>query len=450
MIPTPTERRFTDMTNTNEFSKRREELLRSLGKNSIAVIPSAQMTVRNRDVEHEFRQDSDFFYLTGFEEPNAMLVLAPNRKHGETILFCQERNPEIELWTGKRMGPENATAQLGVDDAFPIDDVDDILPGLIENKKKLFFTLGQNEQQDKRLITYLNKAKEQARSETGAPQKLINLSTLLHEMRLHKSANEIAKMRKAAKITAMAHAHAMKNCHRVKYEYQLEAMINYSFAMNGAKRSAYPAIVGSGENGCILHYTENRAPLTSGDLVLIDAGCEFDYYAADITRTFPVSGKFSPEQQALYELTLEAQKAAIAAIKPGASWHAFHEVATETITQGLIDLGLLAGSLSENLESERYKAFFMHKTGHWLGMDVHDVGDYKIDQEWRVLEKGMAMTVEPGIYVAPNNLAVDEKWRGIGIRIEDDVVVNKSGCEVLTADAPKEVAEIEALMQSLR
>lgn len=428
------------------FAKRRKQLIQMLGDDDIAIIPSAIERIRNRDVEHQFRQDSDFFYLTGFDEPDAVVVLIPNRAHAEFILFCRDKDPEKELWVGRRAGPEGACSVYGADDAFPIDDIDDILPGMLEGKSRLFYTLGQSKGFDAQLLEWVNKIRSNARRGEKPPGEFVSLNPLLHEMRLIKSHEEIKRMKKAAKITAEAHCSAMKAAKKSKFEYQLEAEINYVLHKKGCKRSAYPAIVGCGDNACILHYTENNMRLNDGELVLIDAGGEYDYYAADITRTFPISGTFSHEQAALYNIVLEAQLKAIEYIKPNVPWNTFHEIATEVITQGLIDLGLLEGSLGELIEQQAYRPFFMHKTGHWLGMDVHDVGDYKIDQEWRLLEPGMVLTVEPGIYVSPTNMNVDKKWRGIGIRIEDDVLVTKTGCDVLTGDVPKTIADIEALM----
>ena len=394
-----------------------------------------------------FRQDSDFYYLTGFPEPDAVLVLLPGRPHGEVVIFCRERDPTMELWNGYRAGPEGVCENYGADDAFPISDLDDILPGLIEGRERVYYAMGRNADFDRRVMQWVNVIRSKVRAGAHPPGEFLDLDHLLHELRLFKSAAELRIMREAGKISAHAHNRALTFCQPGQYEYQLEAEILHEFARNGARDPAYGSIVGGGANGCILHYRENAAVLRNGDLVLIDAGCELEHYAADITRTFPVNGKFSKEQQALYEVTLAAQLAAIDIIKPGCHWNEPHEVTVRVITQGLADLGLLDGELNELIETEAYKSFYMHRAGHWLGMDVHDVGDYKVGGAWRELEPGMVMTVEPGIYVSPHNAKVARKWRGIGIRIEDDVVVAKKGNEVLTGEVPKTVQDIEKLMR---
>ena len=430
-----------------EYAARRQQLLRQMAPNSIAILPSASPKIRNRDAEYPFRQDSDFYYLTGFPEPEAVLALIPGREHGEVVLFCKERNPEFELWNGRLAGQEGAVANYGVDDAFPIADIDEILPGLIEGRSKVYYAMGRDEKFDRQVMDWINAIRAKVRSGAQPPGEFAALEHLLHDMRLYKSPAEVKVMAEAGEITAQAHIRAMKACRPGMFEYQLEAEINYCFLMNGARASAYNAIVGGGDNACILHYTENDQVLRDGDLVLIDAGCELDHYAADITRTFPVSGKFSPEQRTLYELVLSAQTAAIAATKPGNHWNQPHEAAVRVLSEGLLELGIIqAPSLEEAIAQELYRPFYMHRTGHWLGMDVHDVGDYKVGGEWRVLEPGMVTTVEPGLYIAANCETVEPRWRGIGIRIEDDVVVTKDGCRVLTASAPKTVADIERIM----
>ncbi len=429
-----------------EFARRRKALVDLMGPGAIAILPSAREKSRNRDVHFPFRQDSDFQYLCGFPEPESVLVIVPGREHGETLLFCKERNPERELWDGAIVGPDRAPEMFGVDDAFPISDIDDILPGLIEGKKKLFYSMGYDAQFDARLMEWINAIRSKVRSGAHPPGEFLALEHHLHELRLFKSADEIRLMARAAKISAQAHKRAMQRACPGSFEYQLEATLVHAFMEEGARAVAYPSIVGAGHNACVLHYRDNNALLKEGDLILIDAGCEVDHYASDITRTFPVNGKFSPEQAALYQVVLDAQKAAIAEVKPGNHWNHPHDAAVKAITAGLVRLGLLQGEVDDLIRVEAYKAFYMHRTGHWLGMDVHDVGDYKIEGAWRVLEPGMVMTVEPGIYVAPNCDKVEPRWRGIGIRIEDDVVVTKEGCRILTEDVPKEIAEIEALM----
>jgi len=429
-----------------EFTRRRKQLMAMMEDNSIAILPAAPERTRSRDTEYSFRQDSDFYYLSGFAEPESVLVLIPGREHGEYVLFCREKDREKEIWNGYRAGPEGVCAQYGADDAFPIDDIDDILPGLIEGRERVYYGMGKDADFDHQVMVWINAIRAQVRTGAIPPGEFLDLDHLLHDMRLYKSAAEGRILKRAGEISAEAHARAMRACKPGVYEYQLEAEIHHEFAINGARFPAYNTIVGGGDNGCILHYVDNSDELKDGDLVLIDAGCELDYYAADITRTFPVNGKFSKEQRVLYELTLKAQQAAIDAIKPGRHWNEPHEASVQVITEGLVELGLLLGDVPDLIESEAYKEFYMHRIGHWLGMDVHDVGDYRVGGEWRVLEPGMCMTVEPGIYVAPDNAGVDAKWRGIGIRIEDDVLITKEGCDVLTADVPKTVEDIEALM----
>lgn len=437
---------MASMIPIKEFAERRRKLMDRMAPDSIAILPAAPERVRNRDVLHPFRQDSDFQYLTGFGEPEAVLVLIPGREHGEAVLFCKERNPQKELWDGFLVGPDAVIEHYQLDDAFPVGDIDDILPGMIEGRSRVYYPLGMDQAFDTRVMDWVKVIRSKVRAGAHPPGEFVALEHLLHDMRLYKSAAEIKVMARAGQISAEAHCLAMKRARRGGYEYNLEAELIHTFMAHGARSTAYPSIVGGGANACVLHYIENAAPLNEGDLVLIDAGCELECYASDITRTFPVSGKFSAEQKALYEVVLAAQYAAIAAVRPGNHWNHPHEAALNVLTQGLIDLGLLAGSLDEALAAEAYKPFFMHRTGHWLGLDVHDVGDYKVGDAWRQLEPGMALTVEPGLYVAPGNTDVDEKWRGIGIRIEDDVVVTKDGCRVLSEAVPKTVADIEALM----
>ena len=434
--------------NRQEFARRRQTLMSQMEPNSIAILPSATEKVRNRDAYYPFRQDSDFYYLSGFPEPEAILVLIPGREHGETILFCRERNREREIWDGYRAGPEGACKTYQADDAFPISDIDDILPGLIEGRERVYSSMGRDQQFDQKVMHWVNTIRQQVRSGATPPGEFLNLDHLLHDQRLFKSAAEIRIMREAARISAQAHCHAMQVCKASMYEYELEAELLHTFVKSGARFAAYNSIIGSGNNACILHYVDNTRQMKSGDLVLIDAGCELEHYAADITRTFPVNGKFSPEQKAIYQLVLDAQKAAIASIKPGSHWNEPHEASVQVITEGLKDLGLLKGTLNTLIKNEKYKEFYMHRIGHWLGMDVHDVGNYKIDGQWRVLEPRMVMTVEPGIYIGSDNKRVPKKWRGIGVRIEDDVVITKDGCEVLSEHVPKEIKDIEKLMRT--
>lgn len=431
-----------------EYARRRKQLMGMMEDNSIAILPAAQEKVRSRDTFYSFRQDSDFLYLSGFHEPEAVLVLVPGREHGEVVLFCRERDREREIWDGLRAGPEGACQNFGADDAFPFSDIDDILPGLLEGRERVYYSLGRDADFDKHVMGWVNTIRAKVRSGAIPPGEFLDLDHFLHDMRLYKSAEEIRTMERAAQVSAKAHKHAMQVCRPGLYEYQLEAEIQYICASEGGRFPAYNAIVGGGKNSCILHYVENQDKLKDGDLVLIDAGCEFENYASDITRTFPVNGKFSKEQAAIYNLVLQAQLAAIDEVRVGNHWNAPHDVSVKVITQGLVDLGLLQGEVSVLIEAEAYKSFYMHRIGHWIGMDVHDVGDYKVGGEWRVLEPGMVMTVEPGIYIAVDNMNVAAKWRGIGVRIEDDVLITKDGPHILSAGAPKHIDEIEALMAS--
>lgn len=430
----------------SEYARRRKALMAQMEPDSIAILPAAPVHIRNRDVEHVYRQDSDFQYLTGFPEPEAVMALIPGREHGEYVLFCRERDPERELWDGLRAGQEGAVERFGADDAFPIADIDDILPGLIEGRERVYYAIGTHQEFDQRLMEWVKTIRSKARQGAQPPSEFIALDHLLHDMRLYKSAAEIKVMKYAAEVSAQAHIRAMQACRPGLHEYQLEAELEYVFRQGGAKMPAYGSIVAAGRNACILHYRENDALLRNGDLVLIDAGCEINCYASDITRTFPVNGRFSAEQRAIYEVVLEAQTAAFAQIAPGKHWNQAHEATVQIITSGLLRLGILRGDLEQLIAAEAYKPFYMHRAGHWLGLDVHDVGSYKIEDQWRVLEPGMCMTVEPGIYIAPGDQRVAAKWRGIGVRIEDNVVVTRRGCEVITGSAPKTIAEIEALM----
>lgn len=429
-----------------EFARRRKHLMSQMEADSIAIVPAAMEIIRNRDTHYPFRQDSDFCYLTGFTEPEAVLVLLPGRRHGQFVLFCRDRDPTQEMWNGYRVGPEGACEQYGADDAFPINDIDDILPGLIEGRQRVYYAMGRHAEFDRKVMKWVNVIRSKVRAGANPPGEFLDLDHLLHDLRLYKSAAEQRILKRAGKISAQAHINAMKVCKPGMKEYELEAEILYHFNGKGARFPAYSTIVGAGKNGCILHYIENGDIMKDGDLVLVDAGCELEHYAADITRTYPVNGVFSKEQKALYECVLKAQLAAIKKIKPGNHWNQPHDAAVKVITTGLVELGLLKGQVSKLIEKGAYRDFYMHRTGHWLGMDVHDVGDYKVGGQWRVLEQGMVMTVEPGIYVAANNTKVAKKWRGIGIRIEDDVLVTKDGHEVLSADAPKTIKDIEALM----
>ncbi len=432
--------------NSKEFARRRNTLSRMVAPGGIAILPAAHVRMRSRDVEHRYRQDSDFYYLTGFAEPEAVAVLAPGRSNGEYLLFCRERDSGKELWNGKRAGPDGAVRDYAADDAFPIDDIDDILPGIMESCTRVYYTMGVYPEFDVRMAEWVNSLRSRESRGVHTPQEFVALDHLLHDMRLYKSRAEVSAMRKASKITAGAHTRAMEFVRPGVHEYEVEAEFMHEFRRHDAWVS-YSPIVGSGSNTCTLHYIDNDAELQDGDLVLIDAGCELDYYASDITRTLPVNGRFSPEQRAVYEIVLEAQLAAIDKTCPDNHWNEPHDAAVRVITKGLRKIGLLDGTLPRLIKDGAYREFFMHRTGHWLGMDVHDVGDYKVGDEWRLLEPGMVMTVEPGIYI-PAQRKIPARWRDIGIRIEDDVVVTSDGADILSKGLVKEPDEIEALMQS--
>jgi len=427
------------------YTRRRKQLMRMAGDEAILILPAAKEVVRSRDTHYPYRQDSDFWYLTGFAEPDAVLVLVPGRKHGETLLFCRERDPEREAWDGPRHGPEGAVDTFGFDDAYPISDLDDILPGLLEGRTRVYYHFGRDQEFDLKLIGWLNRVRAMVRQGAQPPHEFLELGHLLDEMRLFKDRDELKLMQRAADISVLAHQAAMRAVRGGMREYELQAEIERVFRQHDAE-PAYGSIVGAGSNACVLHYRANNAPVSDGDLVLVDAGAEYRGYAADITRTFPVSGRFSKEQRALHDLVDAAQLAALARARPGVAYEAGHHAAVATLTEGLLRLGLLKGKLEKNLADGSYRRFYRHKTGHWLGLDVHDVGEYRFDGESRLLEPGMVFTIEPGLYIAPDDTGVDAKWRGIGIRIEDDVLVTKDGHEVLTRGLARSADEIEALM----
>lgn len=429
-----------------EMKRRRKELMAHMEPDSIAILAAATPKTRNNDADFPYRQNSDFYYLTGFTEQQAVLALVPGRKQGEVVLFCQEKDKQKELWNGRLTGPRKASEELLIDDAFPISDVNDILPGLIEGRDRVYYSMGKDPQFDQQVMDWVNVVRSHKRQGVQPPGEFLVLDHLLHEQRLVKSSTETRLMERAAKISARAHKRAMQICKPGMYEYELEAELLHEFYRSGSRFPAYSSIVAAGENACILHYDTNNAEIKDGDLVLIDAGCEYQHYASDITRTFPANGFFSAEQRALYDIVLKANLAAIEAIRPGVAYDEPHNVSVKVITDGLIKLGLIKGTPGKAIKEEAYRDFYMHRVGHWLGMDVHDVGDYRIDNNWRLLEPGMVTTIEPGIYVAPDNKKVAKKWRGIGIRIEDDVLVTRKGNKVLSRDVPKGADEIEALM----
>lgn len=434
-----------------DFKQRRDQLAQQLGANSIAIISTREEMFRNRDADYKFRADSSFYYLTGFAEPEAVAVIetGADPKDYQYTLFCRERNREMEIWNGYRAGTQGAIEIYQADQSFPIEQLDEQIVEKLLQKDRLFYRIGQHADFDAKVSRWIHQANAQHRRGNGAPQEVIQLDRIVDEMRLFKSKQEIELMQIAGEISAQAHIRAMQQIRPGMMEYQLEAEINYVFAQHGCVPS-YNSIVGGGENACILHYVENNKAFKDGDLVLIDAGCEYEFYAGDITRTFPVNGKFSSQQKQLYELVLDAQYAAIDQVRVGHSYRAPHEVAVRILTEGLVELGLLQGDVDELIKTEAFRQFYMHGTGHWLGMDVHDVGAYKKDNDWRHYEEGMVVTVEPGLYISPDDESVDVKWRGIGIRIEDDVVVTADGPKVLTSSVVKTVEEIEQLMAEAR
>jgi Xaa-Pro aminopeptidase len=426
------------------YANRRQRLADAIGA-GVAVVPTAPERVRNRDSHYLYRFDSHFYYLTGFTEPEAVLVLVPEK----SILFCRERNPEREIWDGFRYGPEAARERFGFDEAHPIGNLDETMARLLENQPALHYPMGADPEWDARAIRWLNGVRAKARAGIAAPERVQDVRAVIDDMRLVKDAHELGVMRRAARIAAQAHRRAMQRTRPGRTEYEIEAELLYEFRRSGAQTPAYTPIVAGGANACVLHYVFNDAPLRDGDLLLIDAGCELDGYASDLTRTYPVNGRFSAAQREVYEIVLAAQRAAIESVRPGKAWNDPHDAAVKVLAQGLIDLKLVPGNLDEVLEKETYKRFYMHRTGHWLGLDVHDAGDYKRQGNWRALAPGMTLTVEPGLYIRAED-DVPEPLRNIGIRIEDDVVVADAGCEVLTAEAPKAIADVEALMRDAR
>ncbi len=432
-----------------EFAKRRKALIQMIEPDSIVILPTATEKTRSNDTHYKYRPDSDFYYLTGFHEPEGLAVLVPESKGQKRavsykyILFCREKDKLRETWDGRRVGPKGAVKDFAADEAYSIKHIDELLPKLISQCERVYYTMGNNPEFDQRVIGWVNETRDNR--DLTEPHEFVSLNHYLHDMRLFKTAQEIKSMRKSARIAVAAHKRAMLACEPGMYEYEIEAEFDHEYKRNGADHSYHPIVAG-GNNACILHYGENDQELMDGDLLLIDAGAEHDMYASDITRTFPVNGTFSQEQRAIYDLVLAAQEAAIAAIAPGNGWLAPHEAAVKVITKGLVKLGLLEGRVSELIKSESYFKFFMHKTGHWIGMDVHDVGDYKVEDQWRELEPGMVLTVEPGIYIPSGTRGVPKKYWGIGVRIEDDVLVTRKGYDILTKGLPRTADEVEALM----
>jgi Xaa-Pro aminopeptidase len=427
----------------SEFAARRKRLLEAIG-DGVALFPSAPLALRNSDIEHPYRQDSDLHYLTGFDEPECALLLTAHHEEHQVVLFVRPRKREREIWDGPRAGVEGAVEAFGADAAFPIEELGQKLPDYLGNVKRLHYRLAQNDQVDAKLFECLNQLRRAGRRGITAPETIVDTSVHLHEMRMRKSEGELVIMREGAAITREAHLRAMALARPGHHEYEIDAEILRVFRSHGSERPAYESIVGSGPNATILHYRAGNRVLSDGELVLIDAGCEHGYYASDVTRTFPVNGKFSGEQRSVYEVVLRAQKASIEAIKPGVTLDEIHEGAVRSITEGLVEIGLLKGDVDSLIAEKKHEAFYMHRTSHWLGMDVHDVGRYYVDGKPRPLEPGFVLTIEPGIYVATDAEGVDERWRGLGVRIEDDVLVTELGHEVLTQGIPKEIDEVEA------
>lgn len=434
------------MINQKEYKKRRNELMEKVGTHALVMVPSSHEVFRNGDAVYPFRQNSDFYYLTGFSEPDAVLVLLPNRKEGEYILFNRVRDQAKEIWDGPRAGQEIACKDYLADQSFPIQEFKEKLPELLAQKETVYYPFECHASFKKLIFQALHKIRSKIRSGVHAPISFVDTGFILHEMRLIKSDSEIIMMQRAVDISERAHINAMKACRPKQFEYELEAVLQYEFIKQGGTY-AYNPIIGAGKNSCILHYVNNNQEISDGDLVLIDAGAEFQCYASDITRTFPANGHFSGEQRAIYELVLGSQLKAIENIKPNVTWDAAQKIIVKVITQGLIDLGLLKGPLDSLIEQEAYLPFYMHQSGHWLGLDVHDAGPYKINNKWRPLQAGMTLTVEPGIYI-PAKQNVDARWHHIGVRIEDNVLVTQDACRVLSEKIPKNISDIENLVGS--
>jgi Xaa-Pro aminopeptidase len=431
----------------NNFSERRLQLSNKVLDDSAIIVASALVKSRISDTDYAYRQDSNFYYLSGYEEPDSLILIRPNHDKEKFIIFCRDRDPLREQWDGFRTGQDGAIQEYQADNAYSINSIDQMMPELLAGVKNIYFSMSAPCGVDLKISQWVEDIRKNTRAGAEPPHNLLSLDSILHEMRLIKEDHEMDLMKQAADITTEAHIRAMQAVTPGMYEYQLEAEYLYAFNKNGARSAAYNSIVGGGNNSCILHYVENNAELKDGDLVLVDAGCEYKYYASDVTRTFPVNGKFSPEQKEIYSIVLEAHKQSMEQAKPGNKWNLMHEKSVEVIVEGLLDLGLLKGTKDQVIENGDYSKFYMHRIGHWLGMDVHDVGGYKQDGDWRDLEKGMVMTIEPGIYILDSLEDVDDKWKGIGVRIEDDIVVTESGFEVLTPNVPRTIEEVEHTVQ---
>ena len=429
-----------------EYARRRKALMKQVGSSGMVIVAAAPEVTRNADAHYAYRQNGDFYYLTGFSEPDAVLVLLPGRKEGEYVLFNRVRDRAREIWDGPRVGQQGACDILLADQSFPIEDFEKMLPMLMLEKDAIHYPVGASAELDNTVITAFNQVRAQVRGGIEAPELFVDVAPAIHELRVIKSSAEIAVMRKAAEISADAHVRAMMACEPGKHEYELEAELNYEFMRKGARFAAYSSIVGAGRNSCILHYVNNDQKIQNGDMVLIDAGCEVGNYASDITRTFPANGKFTSDQRAIYDLVLASQLAAIKTVKPGASWMAAQNAIVKVLTQGLIDLGILKGKRDKLIDEQAYLPFYMHRSGHFLGLDVHDCGQYRINNKWRKLEAGMVLTIEPGLYISADIPGVAKRWHNIGVRIEDDIVVTAKGCEVMSHRVPKLADDIEAIM----
>lgn len=429
------------------YAKRRHEVFQQMSEHSITVLTSAPSQFRNSDTEYPYRQDSHFYYLTGFDESDAIAVLLKKQGICRFILLCQDKDPLVEQWTGKRIGIQDAIKEYGADEAYPINEQDIRLPELFAGTKIAYLLINNYPLFDKKIFSWLKTLHKKVRQGVMVPTQLMDFRQIIDEQRLIKSKEEIETMRKACEISAQAHIQAMEHCQVGLYEYELEAVLLNTFYRHGSRYPAYSSIVATGTNACTLHYTRNNCVIKNNDLVLIDAGAEYHYYAADITRTFPANGKFTASQQAIYELVLASQQAAISQIAKGVHWNKAQETILKVLVRGLVDLKILKGDVSTLIEEKAYLPFYMHNSGHWLGMDVHDVGEYKIEGDWRPLKPGMVFTIEPGLYISENNTQVSPEWRGIGVRIEDDVLVTEQGIEILTEGVPKAVNEIEKLMR---
>lgn len=433
------------MISMTEYARRRQILMNQVGPQGIVIIPAAKHFIRNGDAHFYFRQNSDFYYLTGLNEPESVLVLVPHGENGEYILFNRPRDPAMEMWDGERAGQEGAKQNYLADRSFPFSEFKKELPKLLEGREKIYFPIGENAEWDQMIFDCVKKIRARVRSFVNAPQDFVDVAKYVHEMRLLKGDDEIAIMQKAANISCDAHIRAMKMAKPGLFEYELQAEFTHECQRQGALFQAYSSIIGSGKNTCVLHYIDNNKRIEDGDLILIDAGCEYENYASDITRTFPANGRFTAEQKAIYDLVLESQLAAIAAVKPGASWSVMQTAIVKIMTQGLVDLGLLKGEVDGLIERSAYFPFYMHRSGHFLGLDVHDAGQYSKDGQTRSLQAGMVLTIEPGIYITAQT-GVPERWHHIGVRIEDDILVTEKGARVLSANCPKTIIEIEALM----